>query len=192
MTNNSAMTRLFFAMPAEGLREALRPVHEELARFRRAVKAVEPDNYHITLQFLGDTGQDTFSRLCDDFRALDPDLPALPFTLRGLGAFPDIRRAGVLWCGLDLDMAVMERARALIEALSEKHGFKKESRPFQPHLTLGRVRKEMNLPPECADYIAAHKNTVFGASRFDRIVLFKSELRPEGPLYTMIEEKLLR
>lgn len=192
MTNNSAMTRLFFAMPDEGMKEALRPVHEELARFRRAVKTVEPDNYHITLQFLGDTKQDTLSRLRDDFRALDPGVPALPFTLRGLGAFPDIRKAGVLWCGLDLDMAIMERARALIEALTVKYGFEKESRPFQPHLTLARVRKEMKLPLECADYIAAHKNTTFGASRFDRIVLFKSELMREGPRYTVIEEKPLR
>ncbi len=191
MTNNTATIRLFFAMPADGLQEALRPVFERLTGFRRAVRPVGPDNYHITLKFLGETDQNTLNRLIDDYRTLDPSVPALPFTLRGLGAFPDIRRARVLWCGLDLDLTVMERARACIEDLSEKHGFKKESRPFQPHLTLARVRKDMKLPPDCAGYIAAHKDTVFGTSRFDRIVLFKSELRREGPLYTALEEKML-
>jgi len=192
MMNNSAMTRLFFAMPAEGMAEALRPVHDELAGYRRALKAVEPENYHITLKFLGETDRGALGRLAGDFRALHPDLGALPCTLRGLGAFPDIRRARVLWCGLDLDLVAMERVRLLIEDLSEKHGFAKEPRPFQPHLTLARVRKDMIVPAECAAYIAAHQDTVFGTSLFDRIVLFKSELRREGPRYTALEEKKLR
>ncbi len=191
MMNTSATVRLFFAMPAEGLRESLMPVHEQLSGFRQSVKTVEPENYHVTLKFLGETNRDILGSLIADFNALDPGIPALPFTLRGLGAFPDLRRARVLWCGLDLDLAIMERAISLIEDLSERHGFKKEFRPFQPHLTLARVRKEMKLPPQCADYIAAQKNTIFGSSRFDRIVLFKSELRREGPLYTALEEKLL-
>lgn len=192
MTNDRAMTRLFFAMPVEGMAEALRPVHEELAVYRRALKAVEPENYHITLKFLGETDRGTLDRLAADFRALDPGAPALPVTLRGLGAFPDLRRARVLWCGLGLDLSAMERVRLLIEDLSEKRGFAKEPRPFQPHLTLARVRKDMNVPPGCAAYVAAHKDTVFGTSLFDRIVLFKSELRREGPLYTALEEKKLR
>jgi 2'-5' RNA ligase len=192
MMNDCAMIRLFFAMPAEGMEEALRPVHEELAGYRRALKAVKPGNYHITLKFLGETDRDILGRLTNDFRALDPGLPPLPFTLRGLGAFPDIRRARVLWCGLDLDLAAVERVRLLIEDLSAKHGFAKEPRPFQPHLTLARVRKDMKVPSDCAAYVTAHKDTVFGSSLFDRIVLFKSELRKAGPLYTVLEEKKLR
>ena len=75
--------------------------------------------------------------------------------------------------------------RLLIEELGEKCGFRKEARPFQPHLTLARVKREMTLPPECTAYVTSRKDTVFGRSVFDRIVLFKSELRREGPLYTV-------
>ena len=192
MNDTGERTRVFFAMTADGMAGALRPVHDELMRFRRAVKAVEPVNYHITLQFLGDTGQDTLNQLRGEFRGLEPGIPALPFTLKGLGAFPNIRRPSVLWCGLDLDMSVIERARSMVEDLTGRHGFIKETRPFKPHLTLGRVRKEVKLPPECADYVAANRDTVFGALRFDRIILFKSELRRDGPLYTALEEKALR
>ncbi len=185
------MTRCFFALPARDAREALGPVQEELNRFSRILKTVEPENYHITLKFLGDTGESALASLRDDFRALDPGLPAIPFTLGGLGAFPDLRRARVVWCGLDLDRAVVERVRLLIEDIGEKNGFRKEPRPFQPHLTLARVKREMKLPPECAEYVTARKDTIFGKSVFDRIILFKSELRREGPLYTVLEEKAL-
>ncbi len=192
MTNNGLLARLFFALPAEGVRDLLGPVHEQLNRFRGSLKTVEPENYHITLKFLGETKQETLDRLLDDFRGLDPGTAPQPFTLRGLGAFPDVRRARVLWCGLDLDLAVMERVRCIIEELCGRHGFKKETRPFQPHLTLARVKKDRKLPPNCAAYITGLKDTVFGASRFSRIVLFKSDLRREGPLYTVVEEKVLR
>ncbi len=191
MTNKEHMTRCFFALPAHGVQEALGPVYGDLNRFSRALKTVEPENYHITLKFLGVTGESALARLRDDFRALDPGVRAIPFTLHGLGAFPDVRRARVVWCGLDLDRAVVERVRLLIENLADKHGFRKEARPFQPHLTLARVKKEMRLPPECAEFVTARKDTVFGKSAFDRIVLFKSELRKEGPLYTVLEEKVL-
>lgn len=189
--NNERMTRCFIALPARGTGKALAPVHEELNRYSRTLKTVAPENYHITLKFLGDTGERALARMRDDFRALDPGVPAIPFILRGIGAFPDIRRARVVWCGLDLDRAEVERLRLLIEDLGEKYGFRKESRHFQPHLTLARVKWEMKLPPECADYVTARKDTVFGGSVFDRIVLFKSELRREGPLYTVLEEKVL-
>ncbi|MBN1495611.1 MAG: RNA 2',3'-cyclic phosphodiesterase [Spirochaetes bacterium] len=188
---NDGKARLFIALTADGPGTFLRPVHELLAKFPRAVKPVSPVNYHITLKFLGETAEDTFHALRQEYRELRPGIPAQPFTLRGLGAFPGMRRPQVFWCGLDCDRDAIERIRVMTEDLAVRHGFRREERKFVPHLTLARVRRNAVLPRELSDYFAAHRDTVFGDSRFDRIVLFKSDLEREGPVYTALEEIIL-
>lgn len=192
MPNSGSMVRLFFALPGRGIQEALMPVHRYLSRFRRELKTVDPEQYHITMKFLGETRSDILVSLLDDFRALDPGIPALPYTLRGLGAFPDIRRPRVIWCNLDLDLASLERMRLRIEDLAARHGFPRESRPFKTHLTLARVRRDMKVSQECMEYIRAGEDAVFGESVFDNLVLYKSELGSEGPRYTALVEKPLK
>lgn len=191
MTNEAGMTRLFFALPAEGIRDFLLPVYGRLNDFTRVLKTVAPENYHITLKFLGETKTEIFQLLRQDFQRLVINSRAVPFALRGLGAFPDARRARVLWCGLDVDAGSISLIQNIIEELSEKHGFKKENRAFQPHLTLARTRKDMKIPTPLIDYVTSNKDAVFGESAFKRIVLFKSDLRRDGPVYTAMEEKLL-
>lgn len=188
---NDGMVRLFIALTAEGLGDLLRPVHGRLAMYPRAVRPVSPANYHITLKFLGETGQDAFSALRREFRGLRPVVPARPVTLRGLGAFPGLRKPQVLWCGLDCDRDAIQRVQAEMEDLAERHGSRREDRKFVPHLTLARLRREAAMPPDLADYFTAHRDAVFGESRFDRIVLFKSDLGREGPAYTVMEEIVL-
>lgn len=186
--SDGSRIRLFFALPAEAASEALRPVHARLAAFPRLIKPVAPGQYHITLKFLGETDTDACRRLRDDARKLAPPVAAQPYALKGLGAFPNIRRPRVLWCGLDLDVAALSRLQGSIEELCAGYGFKREARSFSPHLTLARVRGDATIPGELSRFFAENSATVYGESRFDRIVLFKSELRREGPVYTALEE----
>jgi len=192
MMNETGMVRLFFALPCDFVQDFLRPVYERLNAFPRALKTVTPDNYHITLKFLGETKQETFRLLRQDFQRLDFDYAAVPYTLRGLGAFPDVRRARILWCGLDVDVGSASLIQNAVEGLCAKYGFKNENREFQPHLTLARTRKDMKIPASIAEYVAASKDTAFGESIFKRIVLFKSDLRRDGPEYTAMEERQLK
>jgi len=192
MTNEFGMTRLFFALPAEGTRDLLLRVYGRLNTFPRALKTVAPENYHITLKFLGETKQKIFQLLRQDFQCFDIDSAAVPYTLRGLGAFPDAQRARVLWCGLDVDGGSICLIQNSIEELCVKYGFKKENRAFQPHLTLARTRKDMKIPASLVEYVTANRDTVFGESMFKRIVLYKSDLRRDGPVYTAMEERKLK
>jgi RNA 2',3'-cyclic 3'-phosphodiesterase len=186
--SDTQRVRLFFALPIPGADILLRPVYERLAAFPRLLKAVAPGQYHITLKFLGETETDTSRRLREDFRTYDPGIAAQPCVLKGLGAFPGIRRPRVVWCGLEMDRDALHCVQRDIENLAAVHGFAQESRPFAPHLTLARVRGEGKAPEELGRYLAENAATAYGDSRFDRIVLFKSELRKEGPLYTVLEE----
>jgi len=191
MTNETGMLRLFFALPCDFVQDFLLPVYGRLNAVSRALKTVAPENYHITLKFLGETKQEIFQLLRQDFQRLDIDCAPVPYTLRGLGAFPDIRRARVLWCGLDLDISSISMVQDAIEGLCAKYGYKKENRAFQPHLTLARTRRDMKIPASIVEYVAANRNTFFGESIFKRIVLFKSDLRRDGPEYTSVEERQL-
>lgn len=190
-TDPTANLRLFFALPAEGIATTLRPVHDYFTAYSHVVKTVSPEQYHITVKFLGETSKNTGDQLLQDFSHLNIDIPPIDFTLQGLGAFPDIRKAKVLWCGIGANRNSLYNIMNAIDDICALHGFNKENKPFHPHFTLARIRKEQRIPPALADYISMNKDTVFGKSIFDRIVLFKSDLRREGPIYTPLGEKKL-
>jgi 2'-5' RNA ligase len=180
--------RLFFALTADGVQEPLAEVFSYLSKFPRVLKTIGPQNYHITLKFLGETGFDTYKKLRDDFAGLALDIGPIGFKLRGLGGFPDEKRARVIWCGLIADPTRMRTIYRSIENLSENHGFKKEDRAFTPHFTLARTRREKKLPSEIVRYLSENNNTLYGESHFMSIVLFKSELGTQGAKYTALEE----
>jgi len=74
-----------------------------------------------------------------------------------------------------------------IEARLEKIGFAPEDRPFQPHLTLGRMKSSRGKE-ELGRRMEKYTEEEFGAFQIERVVLFKSDLRPSGPIYTLLRE----
>jgi 2'-5' RNA ligase len=176
--------RLFVASEVpEGVRGAVAgavaPVRE---RFPKA-RWVPPQNQHVTLKFLGST----YPRLVDWVTATVGEVASrhAPFTTRveGLGAFPNARRARVLWAGLENRGSAFERLAAdLDEALSKE--FKAEKRAFTPHLTVARFEPTVVVDP---DEIAFQS----GPFEVGRIVLFRSHLRRPAPVYEpMVVEPL--
>jgi RNA 2',3'-cyclic 3'-phosphodiesterase len=186
------MVRLFFALPAEEIEGRLAPVYEQLAKYPKTLKMVAPKNYHITLKFLGGTKPEVFMELKHGFSGLRLDETVLPFRLNGLGGFPGVKNARVIWCGLEADLEAICRIQNAIEDLSAKYGFLKEERGFRPHLTIARTKRDAHMPSPLADYIAGNRDTVFGESKFDRVVLYKSDLGREGPTYTEVDSLPLK
>ncbi|MGH2525347.1 MAG: RNA 2',3'-cyclic phosphodiesterase, partial [Actinomycetota bacterium] len=94
----------------------------------------------------------------------------------GLGAFPNERRGGVLWAGLDdEDRRLARIAATLDEGLSRE--FAPEKRAFTPHLTVARFEPPVELQ--------GLEDVKFESEPFnvDRIVLYRSHLRRPAPLY---------
>lgn len=137
--------RLFLGIPfpaatAAALSRQLRQ------RFPRGLpgRPVPPENWHITLRFLGEVEPEARDRL---LLALDPEGLGRPFelVLDRLGAFPSDSRARVLWLGSqDRDSPILELA-ANVEQRVRQAGFPAEERPFSPHVTLARLREPENL-----------------------------------------------
>lgn len=177
--------RLFIALTVEGpAADSLAPVRDALAPYGALLKVVPAGNYHITLKFLGEVPEETFRALVEGFARLDCDCGELSYTLKGLGAFPNLRRPQVLWCGFELDRQPVDRLFGTVEEFALSHGFPREKRAFIPHLTLSRVRQGAHVPDELIALLRNGENRAFGGSSFTRLSLYESELRQTGARYT--------
>jgi 2'-5' RNA ligase len=176
--------RCFLALkiPADTV---LRRVLRELSAMGRALKAVEPDDLHVTLKFFAAVEP----HLIPEIRAIAAKAASQQIrgelALTGLGVFPRAQRPNVIWAGLEGAGAKSLIAIAEeIEGPLEKIGFVREDRPFTPHLTLARVKARP--PEEFHELLARHPKTVFGTAPVEDIQLIRSEPGPEGSRYTVL------
>jgi 2'-5' RNA ligase len=89
--------------------------------------------------------------------------------------------------GLVDEKEVLTPLQKQLEAELGKIGFEPEDRAFHPHLTLGRMKSGKGRE-ELIVRIERYQEEEFGVFRVERIVLFKSDLRPTGPIYTSLRE----
>ncbi len=92
--------------------------------------------------------------------------------------------------GLVEGREVLTSLQKQIEIQLEKVGFQPEDRPFHPHLTFGRMKSSRGKE-ELAGRMEKYKDEEFGDFQVGRVVLFKSDLRPTGPIYTLLREMKL-
>src|SRR5580765_7338593 len=134
--------RTFVAIPVpETWGAYLAALTQDLARLVQPVSWTREGNFHMTVRFLGDLGEDGASRVGDAVaRGADGAHPA-EAELGPIGAFPSLDRPRVIWVGVaggEPEIAALaERVNRAIDAA----GFERADKPFRPHLTLGRVRE---------------------------------------------------
>lgn len=160
---------------------------ETLRREFRGIKWVKPDNLHLTLKFLGNVEPGAVEGVG---AALDNAVNGrTPFTLNfsGAGLFPDRGSPRVLWIGVTAGAEEMTALGAAVEESLSPLGFPPESRPFTPHLTIGRV-KNIGTPRMLAEAMADAADIGWGESVVDRIHLVRSELFPSGPRYSILHD----
>ena len=182
--------RAFIAVTLpDGVRQYLRQTSQTLAALTppRAVRWVSPDLIHLTVRFLGDTEA---AKLPAIYAALDATAAAHPsFTMRldKLGCFPGPRRPRVIWVGLQDEAG---RAAALQQAVNQALiplGWLPESKPFQSHLTVGRVKSEA---ARLGDLPWGQPQEPLPVP-VTALQLIESQLRPNGPIYTIRHTSLL-
>ncbi len=142
---------------------------------------------HLTLKFFGNIEE---SRIDPIFKSIEePVRKTLPFSLkvRGVGAFPHMKNPRVIWIGLVDEKEVLSSFQKQIETQLEKIGIQPEDRPFHPHLTLGRMKSSRGKE-ELVKRMERHREEEFGGFQVERVVLFKSDLKPTGPIYTPLKE----
>lgn len=142
------------------------------------VRWVQPDRMHLTLRFLGETAQEKVAEVAATMDAIAARNVPLTLVLDTLGCFPHERQPRVIWVGVGGDVTQVGAIYRELEEGLEKNGWTPESKPFSPHLTIGRVKKRgAKLALPWGKGVAAARTEV------REIVLFESRLRPDGPQY---------
>lgn len=132
--------RLFLAIdPPTEVQTGLEPITQVEIH---GAKWVLPAQYHLTLRFLGEVGDEAKQTLIESLKGINR--PAFRCGLEGIGVFPNPRRPSVLWVGFAPcpDLFALQE---IIEREAQKLGFAREPKPFHPHLTLARFK---TLPAE--------------------------------------------
>ncbi len=147
------------------------------------VRWVRPQAMHITLRFLGESTPQQLTTLTARLIPLVQAQPGVTLRLAALGCFPNARRPRVIWAGVQGEVAPLEKLAGQIEAVVTAGGWTPEPRSFQAHITLGRMRPERQPP---GVRLPAGQLLTPQTIPVDAIHLMRSDLRPEGPQYTLL------
>ena len=185
------MIRAFIAIELDG---AVKAELEKLQRRMRAepisgvVRWVMPGSIHLTLKFLGDMESERVPHVLAAMKTACNGITPFELAVRGAGCFPNFQRPNVIWAGLIGQVQVASVLAQRIEDESARLGFDPEDRPFSPHLTLGRIAREVdpNERRQVGDMVRRIDVALSGVIRADAIYLIKSELKPTGSVYTAL------
>ena len=153
-----------------------------MANYEGSVKVVPPENYHVTLKFLGSVADEKVPAIREALERAVGSLSAGEVRLEGWGVFPEKGRPQVFWAGVEPAEALRPMAER-IELAMQTLGFAKEARSFQSHVTLARSGDGpvpsaflalWNALPPLASSTAFQANTV---------TLYESQTLPSGPVY---------
>lgn len=180
--------RIFIAVPLDpSLREAVRALETRIEADGARVRWVKPENLHFTLRFLGHIGEGELARVREAARRACAGTGPFRITLGGVGAFPNARRPQVVWIGVGEGAAAMVALAKRLEDALAAAGFSREDREFAPHLTLARV-KEPRLWGDLSRVLPSYQGERVGEQAVACIVVMESLLRPQGAVYTPVEE----
>ena len=186
------MLRAFVAVEMPGpVRKALEEVQSGLKQLNIRARWVRPENIHLTLKFLGNIPAGHVPSIGDVLRVVAQAHGRFSLAVAGVGVFPDIRRPKVIWVGLTSRPEALTPLQQDLDGRLAALGFPREEKPFRGHLTIGRFRAE-GLPGPVADAVKRYAAVPFGTFAVEEIVLLKSDLRPEGPLYAPLAREKLK
>lgn len=143
---------------------------------------VGPEAFHITLKFLGDIEGGEQDAIEHALRERVAGCPPLHLRLGGLGAFPSLRRASVIWVGVERNTS-LERLQQDVELACARLGYQREQRPWRPHVTVARLQSGARPVDMERDAGLVEYN---GECAVDSVELMHSRLGPAGARYTVL------
>ncbi len=151
------------------------------------VRWTPSQNIHLTIKFLGDVSVANLDMLTKLLRAEAARQEPFELSVGGLGAFPSLRRPQVIWSGVEAPAELVTLQRG-VETEMARLGYAPEGRPFSPHLTIGRVARNARSDEvrRIGEVIEGFKVGFLGAARIQAVHLYRSDLKPDGAVYTRL------
>jgi 2'-5' RNA ligase len=188
-TDEVIRTFIAVELPKE-INDSLQKLQSDLKDSMPDARWVKYGNIHLTLKFLGDTKVSKLESIGKIIQEIADKYSPFTISLAGIGAFPNSRKPSVIWTSIDKGKDEISRLANEMESAMEKLGFPKEKRSFKPHLTIGRV-KEINHPSEMMKALENPNVGEIGEFTVDRVKFIRSQLNPNGSIYTTLTEGTL-
>ena len=171
------MVRAFVALELSSeIKEQLRTAQDVLRGCQARLTFVEPELIHITAKFLGEVADQKIPTVMDALRTVR----VTPF---GVSAqkitVNNPSRPHTVWCAIE-DAGESGQIFKLIEDALFPLGFARETRRFTPHATVARVKYP---DPSLFAAISQLDNRKYGSCTMSGMILKKSTLTPQGPVY---------
>lgn len=193
--------RTFIALDiAPDIKSIIRKAIKPLQTAWPGIRWVDDSQLHVTLKFLGDVPIVEIHQVIEAAQKAVRQMEAFDLVLEGLGAFPDLDHPRTVWIGISEGLEELQELADRVETELAPLGFHRENRPFTPHITIGRVKqskpnrndrrsqKSVITPPISLadDFFLKESDRFFGSSPVDEIVVYASELFPDGPQYEVL------
>jgi 2'-5' RNA ligase len=182
---------LAFELPPE-IREKIGEVSIELQKLTLPVRWVKVTNIHLTIIFLGYVDEDKIDDIKEKVNLVVKRFSIFKTRLNGIGVFPNWRKPRVIWIGLGEEIERLSNLREELQTELKVLGFKPEKRPFAPHLTIGRFKGLVDRDEELKSILDRYHDLSGDLQYLNELVLFKSDLKPDGPVYTKMATWQLR
>lgn len=184
----SELHRIFVAIELDPvLHQAVVQTQRQLEAAGAKLRWIKPDNLHFTLRFLGEIPAAQVARVKIATREAAASMHPFGITLRTLGAFPSLQRPQVVWIGVEEGQEALMALADRLDGELARHRFPPERRRFRPHLTLARVRDARQWG-DLVRALGQFGDVEVGSQRVEAITVMESQLTPQGPIHTRVEE----
>ncbi|MBW2492420.1 MAG: RNA 2',3'-cyclic phosphodiesterase [Deltaproteobacteria bacterium] len=182
----SKTIRTFIAIEIpENIISKIQELQESIKAKGFNIRWVRPENIHLTLKFIGDVEAAKISEITEALSKTVEGYIPISLKSKGLGLFPGIKNPRVLWVGLTGQLESLVKLQKTLDENLKVLGFPKEKRPFKGHLTMGRIKAKIDAK-KLGDALMKFRNFESETFTADQIVLYKSELKPSGAVYTKL------
>jgi len=169
--------RTFIAIEVND-QDVLNSIYKIQAELNIKAKPVELHNMHFTVQFLGEVTEEVVRKISDALNSIE--FSAFSITFASIGVFPKPNSPRVIWVGVTDGVNELEKLAEMIRSKLSHIGFSPDKK-FKPHVTIFRVKNKIE---DMTDKLEKFSSYYFGKQTVSEIKLKKSELTPNGPIYT--------
>ena len=169
--------RTFVAIEVNN-KDVLNSIHKIQTELNIKAKPVELYNMHFTVQFLGEVSEEMIGKISDALSSIE--FSAFSVSFVSVGVFPKPNFPRVIWIGTNDGVNELEKLAEMVRSRLSQLGFSPDKK-FKPHVTIFRVKNKIE---GISSKLEKFSSCYFGKQIVSEIKLKKSELTPNGPIYT--------
>lgn len=187
MQSTSQRIRCFAAIEIPcTIQDKLAQIQDFLRKRIRRASWVNPKNIHLTLKFLGEVEHTQLDTVEAAIRKVAMDHSPFSMRIGGIGAFPNLARPRVVWCGVKDGSAEISELANEINLELDRCGYPRDERAAYPHLTIARIKERMDLRP-FTDAFQQYEEIDGASMAVEEVTIVRSQLQLTGAVYTRLK-----